>query len=86
MDVRLQICGRPGLLNSGPLHHLFTVPVDRLSPLHYAVQAGNTDIIRHFCQLSSIANLPDSDGRRPLHWAVVEDNPEILTVRVLVAT
>lgn len=59
---------------------ILCVGVRRLSPLHYAVQAGDVDIVRHFCQLTSLADLPDSDGRRPLHWAVVENNPQILAV------
>lgn len=44
------------------------------TPLHSAVEAGATDVVRLYVEKGADASAQDNDGRTPLHLAAEKDN------------
>ena len=63
---------------------LFPVGLQAATPLHHAIQAGNTDLARLLVENGAEVSATDSDGLAPLHLAAV--NGEKLLVELLLTS
>ena len=54
--------------------------VNGMTPIHRAVQNGNTEIVKILATLTDNSNAPDIYGRTPIHYAAYWGNAEIVKV------
>ena len=48
-----------------------------LTPLHFAVQQGNLELVRYLVESAAGVNNRDNEGLTPLHFAVQQGNLEV---------
>ena len=50
------------------------------TPLHWACQSGNANIVTYLVAHGADVDCQDGDGNTPLHWAAEEDHEDILLI------
>jgi ankyrin repeat protein len=56
--------------------------ISRKTPLHYACENGNVEMVKYLCEMGAAIDLADMDGFTPIHVAAENGNIKCITVLI----
>ena len=53
---------------------------EKNSPLHFAAQSGNAELLREILKVTQNVNVQNTKGETPIHSAIINDHPDCVRI------